>query len=245
MPQWLSRQSASLVRTRSRVQISPEACYHSRFKALETFLLNSLDWGSFSKFLLRLWIIGYNKPLRGFLIILPILKIRQLWLSQELTYILLEAGEEMSHIMDIPDDDIAHAIQKRKKIVWLEDPLKFRYLREGIFNNWRYEQIGPNNTIKGVGEFAKLVGYEVVVDKKTKITIQPEDKLKLTIKLNDSQKFSRRFWWLKPHDRDLDPEGCYKDHAPSEAVVPSSISLFRTSEKYILSEYYQEDGCVK
>lgn len=35
--------------------------------------------------------------------------------------------------------------------------------------------------------------------------------------------FARRVFWLKDHDRDSDPTGCYATDAPAEAVDPRAV----------------------
>lgn len=147
----------------------------------------------------------------------------------------------MTFIVEIHSDEKTKAIQKRKEIVWLEDPMKFRYLREGVLNNGRYEQPGLKSKPRPDG-IAKLVGYEIITDKNPEIIfMDDEDGRTHRHRLDYLEKFNRRFWWLKKDDRDLEPEGCYKYRAPVEAVVPSSISLFGTSESYVKSKYVSED----
>lgn len=108
------------------------------------------------------------------------------------------------------------------KIVWLEDPKNFTYLREAIACTTRRKgKIGL-----GGSEFAKLVGYEELPKQGQGIQV-----------------YHRRFWWLKKHDWDIChgkslgeiyyrdirelgrdnpyiPNGLY----PYEAVFPDSIS---------------------
>ena len=145
----------------------------------------------------------------------------------------------MTYIVEIHPDGKTQAIQQRKKIVWLENPMKFRYLREGELNNGRYEQAGVKSHLC---EFGKLVGYEIITDRNPEIVYRDhQDGRTYHHKLDYLEKFDRRFWWLKKHDRDIKPEGCYKYLVPIEAVVPGSISLFKTSQSYKKSKYLSED----
>jgi len=118
------------------------------------------------------------------------------------------------------DDEVPGEID----IVWLRDPLTFRYLRESQYmTTWRRGQIRrPYNGI--------LVGY--AVQRKHGQSVQA---------------YVRRYWWLKNHDRDLDHGGVYgadtwaRGPAPTEAVVPESVSVGCKSEQYRSSVLARED----
>lgn len=103
----------------------------------------------------------------------------------------------------------------KTEIVWLEDPLQFTYLREMTYLTTKPRQFRINSPI--VNGQAKLVGYEI-------ITLERNEK--------HPQTYSRRFWVLKKHDRDIDPDGVYKDRYPTEAVIPASIGSDSGSERY-------------
>jgi hypothetical protein len=110
------------------------------------------------------------------------------------------------------------------EIVWLQDPGKFRYLRETTYMTTRRRGRVP------VPKGCTLVGY--ATHRKTPGGITA---------------YIRRFWWLKPWDRDLDPEGCYdvmtfkRGPAPVEAVVPASIEVGKKSTWYSSSDLWAED----
>jgi hypothetical protein len=126
-----------------------------------------------------------------------------------------------------------------RKIVWLEDPLKFTYLREhGITSCGRFPI-----------RFAslcdtKVVGYE-------KIRYEPVE--------GRSGLHYYRYWHLRSWDRDRDPNGVYKDDCPCEAVVPSSIKPGEKSRRYypvmmavrgkkvkgVFGEYLECDGLTR
>jgi hypothetical protein len=89
-----------------------------------------------------------------------------------------------------------------ERIVWLEDPLQYTYLREGTYGRTR-----RTGKIRGVPG-CRLIGY--TEHRKHGRGIVP---------------YRRRFWWLKPYDRDLEPDGVYADHYPAEAVDPGSIQV--------------------
>jgi hypothetical protein len=124
-------------------------------------------------------------------------------------------------IRDVPDlggnNMIAGEKKKTKQknnpeIVWLDDPLKFTYLRETILILTAPRHIKLKTPLFVYQE--KIVGYEINT---------PRDSYGCYI---------RRVWWLKTYDRDIDPDGSYKYHWPHEAVVPSSISIERKSTSY-------------
>lgn len=95
------------------------------------------------------------------------------------------------------------------EIVWLEDPLKFTYLREKRWDKFKnYFSIKEAKTLD---DFAKIIGYEYLG--------------------LDSRGFLHNFrmWWLKKHDRDISPNGVYKNGCPAEAVIPSSIVVGKKS----------------
>jgi hypothetical protein len=111
-------------------------------------------------------------------------------------------------------------------IVWLRDPLQFRYLRETPLSVVRRPtgKITPR-----FADMAFMVGYA---------TVRPQ-------KGNDL--YNRRIWWLKKYDRDLDPNGVYGQltwgmgPAPHEAVLPTSIALNEESIRYEGSPQFMED----
>lgn len=95
----------------------------------------------------------------------------------------------------------------KKEIIWLEDPLKYSYLRETVYITTAPKKIAIKTPIWE--NQAKIIGYEIF------------------IKENEAAQntYERRVWWLKKSDRDLDPEGVYKNNHPYEAVLPESIRV--------------------
>jgi hypothetical protein len=86
-------------------------------------------------------------------------------------------------------------------VVWLEDPTVYEYVRQTIKGTTRRR--GPISIPSG----GHLIGYEE--HEKHGVGIQP---------------YSRRFWWLKPHDRPFDHSSPYGNgHYPAEAVRISSV----------------------
>lgn len=90
--------------------------------------------------------------------------------------------------------------ENESRIVWLEDPMKFTYLRESCYCTTKPAAM----RIKGRND--RLIGYTIH-------------------KADGSRVYCRRFWHLEKHDRDLDPSGVYADNCPFEAVLPSSVRL--------------------
>lgn len=101
---------------------------------------------------------------------------------------------------------------EEERIVWLRDPRQFAYLRESIYCTTRRR--GP---ISGryIEDLAFIVGYAECVPKGKSGGWRTA--------------YRRRFWWLKVHDRDLDPTGVYARGGPAEAVDPASIAVNRQS----------------
>lgn len=95
-------------------------------------------------------------------------------------------------------------------IIWLDDPLKYVYLRETLHDTGSSRF--PIKT-KFKGHMAKVIGYELLSHRA-------------------GEPFHYRFWWLKDYDRDIDPEGTYKNNCPIEAVIPVSIATGRESIRY-------------
>jgi hypothetical protein len=71
-------------------------------------------------------------------------------------------------------------------IIWLEDPSKYRYLREGTYLvvGRHTGKIHPH-----IQDMAFIVGYA---------TVRPQ---------KGRQVYNRRFWWLKKHDQNIQPDG--------------------------------------
>ena len=109
---------------------------------------------------------------------------------------------------------------EEERIVWLRDPRQFAYLRESIHFTTRRR--GP---ISGryIEDLAFIVGYAECVPKKGKSG-------------GWRTAYRRRFWWLKVHDRDLDPTGVYACAGPAEAVDPASIAANRQSRGRRMTE---------
>lgn len=91
-------------------------------------------------------------------------------------------------------------------IVWLDDPLKYTYLRETYVITKRPKKFNEN-CVNG-----KLIGYAVHRPKGRR-----------------SVSYDRRCWYVTEWDRDLCPNGNYANCAPCEAVLPSSIEVGKPS----------------
>lgn len=112
-----------------------------------------------------------------------------------------------------PSDDAEdlEGIGDLKEIVWLESPSKFTYLREAEYHSCSSRFPSKSLLKKG----SRLIGYQLVSHLSARV-------------------FNFRFWYLREYDRDLDPEGVYKDRLkyPCEAVLPSSIARDMESVPY-------------
>jgi hypothetical protein len=110
------------------------------------------------------------------------------------------------------------------EIIWREDPLKFTYLREDTYLTTAPVRFPVSRPI--FYNQSKIVGYEVVRRKRSE---------------KSPRVYRRRFWYLKKHDRDIDPNGVYKYSHPTEAVDPPSICLGEESIPYERSAAFQDD----
>lgn len=90
-----------------------------------------------------------------------------------------------------------------EKIVWLENPANYDYVREGMAITTRRKG--------AIGGYWKLIGYEEMAKHGKGI-----------------QAYHRKVWWLEKHDKD-----CKKPHEayqkgisrPAEAVEPKEIAI--------------------
>jgi hypothetical protein len=97
------------------------------------------------------------------------------------------------------------------QVVWLEDPERLDYVRQAL---------DKVNTRRGRPRYdrdGRLVGY-------TELAPDAE-------RDPDSGFFTRRTFFLLPHDRDSDPTGDYEVGAPGEAVDPSTIEPGKVGAK--------------
>lgn len=98
-------------------------------------------------------------------------------------------------------------IENEIDIVWLDDPLKYTYLRESYCTTTKPKMIKKRR------QHGRMIGYSVH-------------------KANGSRSYTRRIWTLKDHDKDLDPTGVYADDCPVEAVLPGSVRVGKPSLRY-------------
>jgi len=92
-------------------------------------------------------------------------------------------------------------------IIWLDNPLKYTYLRESCYSTTKPRMIRKKM------HRSRLIGYSVH-------------------KADGSRYYPRRIWTLNDWDRDLEPTGVYADDCPWEAVLPSSIQAGKPSLRY-------------
>jgi hypothetical protein len=114
-------------------------------------------------------------------------------------------------------------IENEIDIVWLDDPTKYRYLREQkAFTTQPRAKIAINKD-------DILIGYAV------------------SAKNKDRGAYFRRFWFLRKYDRDFEPSGIYgkltfqRGPAPTEAVLPNTIEVGKPSQMYSGSSLWRED----
>lgn len=112
----------------------------------------------------------------------------------------------MAHQISSCDFKAINWIKKyESSIVWLENIENIPYVREYLLNNCSRRK----GKIK-YGDF-KVVGYS---------------ELHSTAPNNGRPGyFSRRIFWLKSHDRFLQPNGVYSTGCPIEAVDPLTVSV--------------------
>lgn len=97
------------------------------------------------------------------------------------------------------------------EIVWLDDPLKYTYLRETTIVTGSPRRFSKNHPGLNVD---KLIGYAVHAPGK--------------------DYYRRRFWYRSAWDSDCDPAGHYAatHTCPSEAVLPRSVKVGVSSIPY-------------
>lgn len=96
------------------------------------------------------------------------------------------------------------ASEDEDKVIWKEDIEKLDYVREAT--TVRCNRTRP---ISFGGSKRRLVGYTTVK--------------KGCSGWGESRVFFRRFFYLCSHDRDSDPNGCYKTGSPYEGVDPRTV----------------------
>lgn len=108
--------------------------------------------------------------------------------------------------MDDYEDNEDRYLDQEERIVWIEEGAQhLDYVRQSV--DWYAKRRRGPMSFKG--HEGRLVGY---VDLKADAAHRG---------LNG--KFARRYFWLKDHDRDSQPQGTYKVSAPMEAVDPSTV----------------------
>jgi len=116
--------------------------------------------------------------------------------------------------MTVTDESFLEA---EREIVWLEDPLRYPYLREGSYGTLKPSQFPSRNWNRGHENELKIVGYAVH---------RPAGKR--------FHFYKRRFWFLKRYDRGSwgapHPNYASGKVFPAEAVIPSSILVGRESK---------------
>lgn len=116
----------------------------------------------------------------------------------------------MSSILN--EGDLAHEVD----LVWLEPLIDLDYVRQAL-DKTRHPSNQPPYARHG-----RMVGY-ACLDARAK----PDP---------DSGLFTRRVFYLLPHDRDSTPQGIYGEGAPSEAVDPRTIKPHRAGSKTLRSQ---------
>ena len=97
----------------------------------------------------------------------------------------------------------AASLVTEARIVWLEDVAAIDYVRASLEKT--KQRKGKPRPPAG-----RVVGY-AELDGNSK-------------RRWPSDFFYRRIFWLKEHDRDSKPDGCYRAGAPVEAVDPATVS---------------------
>jgi hypothetical protein len=103
--------------------------------------------------------------------------------------------------------DLAH----EDEVVWLEDPDELDYVRQALDKMPR-RRGKPRYYRDG-----RMVGF---TDLSTSAEADP-----------DSGLYRRRVFYLLPHDRDVEPDGPYRQGAPGEAVDPRTIQAKTVGSK--------------
>jgi hypothetical protein len=96
-------------------------------------------------------------------------------------------------------------LRNESRIVWLEDPSRFDYVRESLYMVTNRRTGRPGFPPRDVG---RLIGY-------AELQREPGPGVKV---------YMRRVFWLKPYDRgEAEDDGTYATTAPAEAVDPRTV----------------------
>ncbi|WP_406182160.1 DUF6009 family protein [Streptomyces canus] len=107
----------------------------------------------------------------------------------------------------LTEGDLTH----EEHVVWLEDPESFDYVRQALDKTRR------RNTKPPYARDGRMVGYALL-----DVQAEPDP---------DSGLYTRRVFFLLPHDRDSLPGGLYREGAPGEAVAARTIEVKKVGEK--------------
>lgn len=94
-------------------------------------------------------------------------------------------------------------VEHEERIVWVEDPGEYDYVRESVVRSARRRG-------RLVYPSFKTVGYA---------ELSPSAPSK-----GRTGRFERRVFWVKPYDRSAMPDGSYSWTAPAEAVDPRTVA---------------------
>ena len=100
-------------------------------------------------------------------------------------------------------DEQERALANEDRLVWLEDPARFPYVRQSFAMTPRRKGMPAKAYRRG----DRLVGYA---------------ELKPFARPESPGGYYRRIFWLKTHDRNSG-HACYRHSAPCEAVDPATV----------------------
>lgn len=106
-------------------------------------------------------------------------------------------------------------------IVWKYPPELFNYLRQSYAYSCKAR--GAPKGWNGRGYWVKTMSVLIEIansDKESKFLMVGYEEVGEEV---TERVYRRHYWWLKSYDRDLQPEGVYKERRPAEAVNPLNI----------------------
>jgi len=122
---------------------------------------------------------------------------------------------------------------EERRIIFKYDPSIFEYLRQGSAYSGR--AIGPLRGWNGGGCWVKDMPALIKVansDKESRFLMIGYEEVGEKVA---TRVYRRKYWWLKSYDKDLQPEGVYKERRPAEATtIFASIPITEERDRVLV-----------
>lgn len=112
-------------------------------------------------------------------------------------------------------------VKPKVNIVWKYPPELFSYLRQSCAYSCRAR--GAPKGWNGRGYWVKTISDLIEIansDKESRFLMIGYEEVGEKVA---PRVWCRKYWWLKSYDKDLQPDGVYKERRPAEAVSPLNI----------------------